>query len=520
MFKKSVVKSSAVILFTMLFMTSNITAMARGTSHASRNTKKTIALPVMDTTITPVIDTTTTPAIDTTTTPAIDTTTTPAIDTTTTPVTDIPTTNLPSTINSVNIKDFGAHSIDESGYSTFDSSTAIDSAIQAARSKGITSVDFGAGRYYAKDVSLESNMTYFSTQGAELIASPDIRVWGSVLSADNKENITLNGLTINGNKDFVAGTDMWGSYLVSFYDTDNVTVTNCYLYNSWSLAIVLENNCNYVTIKNNEIYDTDCGIISTKIASNNILIDNNIIHGNKNQMSEPIAIYNKNVNGLAHDITITNNVVYGKSYASGILVVNATKVLIKGNTAYNLSGGITVGLDKNMLESDMTISNNITVTENTIYNCYTGIIAEASDSSIYNNNVHDITTVGIALTAVHKNTFSTNSKIYNNNITNVNSILGEQEPAIRLENTSNCTVSSNTVSDTRTVVSHYFVIQVKGQNANNNIVENNIELGKTLKSGYSIYIQNAKNTIVRSNKGTILDQGTANVLVANTIIRL
>jgi polygalacturonase len=76
-----------------------------------------------------------------------------------------------------------AHSITEAGYENFDSSHAINKTIQYAVSNNISNVDFGSGsgKYYAKNIHLASNITYSSTQDAELIASPNITSWQSAL---------------------------------------------------------------------------------------------------------------------------------------------------------------------------------------------------------------------------------------------------------------------------------------------------------------------------------------------------
>lgn len=415
--------------------------------------------------------------------------------------------------NTIKIKDFGAHSIDDVGYSKFDSSAAINKAIHFSKNNGTPDIDFGNGRYYAKDIDLASDITYFSTQKAELIASPDIQVWHSVLTANFQNNIIIKGLTINGNKDIVLGNDQQGSELIALYTSNNITISNCYLYNNWYIAILLQDNSNYVTVKNNKIYDTDCGIASSQGASSNILIDGNTIYGNKNQKSEPIAIYNTN-NKLAHDITITNNVVHDKLDASGILVMNATKVLIKGNTAYNVYQGINVGIDYSMTGTQVSVSSDITITENNIYNCTGGVISEVNNSLITKNIISNLKGVGIWLTKRNVQAPISNNIIFDNKITNINSC-GGQEPAIRLENTSNCVVDKNNVSDTRAKILHYFAIQITGEKSSNNIIKNNIHLGSIVKNSYHIFLQSGKNSTIKNNIAKILDQGMDSLLLNN-----
>ena len=414
---------------------------------------------------------------------------------------------------SIKIKDFGAHSIDEKGYSQFDSSASINKAIQYAKQNGKDSIDFGSGRYYAKELALESNIIYFSTEGAEIIASPNIKVWQSIFKAEYKTNVTIKGLKFNGNWDIVPGDSESGSILVSLTGSKNISIESCYFYHNNFSAISIQSNCNYITIKNNEINDTDCGIISVHEASNYITIDNNIIYGSKIKNSEPIAIFNSNKTGLAHDIVISNNIVHDKINAHGILVTNAEKVLIKNNTIYNCDQGIGIGTSS---AGEVTTSKNITITGNDIYNCISGgITAEVDNSSIYANVIHDIVGSGITLTSVHVNVFSTNTKIYNNTVTNTNSKIGSYEPAIRLQMSLNCIIEDNVVRDTRRNPNNFCAIQIQGQDCNYNSVQNNNQLGDLLNGGYSIYIQDAKNTTVKNNRANVLDQGTGTISINN-----
>lgn len=419
-----------------------------------------------------------------------------------------------TTSQAVSITAFGAHSITEKGYEHFDSSNAINKAIQYAAQNNIPNVDFGSGKYYAKNISLESNITYSSVEGAELIASSDIKLWHSVLGASNKNNITIKGLTINGNKDIVYGNSSEGSYLVFFSYCNNITVDNCYLYNNKYLAISLQNNCNYITIKHNIIYDTDCGISTQHSPCNNLLIDGNTISGSsENQTSEPISIYNNNDSGFAHDIVITNNTVHDKSNASGILVVNATNILVKGNTVYNCCNGINVGIDGYMTGSRLSIPYNITISENNVYNCEYGIRGELNNSLISKNTLTNLDHIGIGLFTQNSSSNIANNTIINNTITNINSI-DQREPAIVLTNTSNCIIDKNSIFDTRAKTLNFMSIQVSGTDSDSNIIQNNTNLGPA-KSGYQIYVQSSKNTTVQNNVATILDEGIQTKLLNN-----
>lgn len=416
----------------------------------------------------------------------------------------IPTSAATSTSSVVNIKDFGAHSIDENGYSNFDSSNAINNAIEYAANNNISTIDFGKGKYYAKNVYLESNITYLSTQGAELIASPDIEIGDSIFQAWNKQNITIQGLTFNGNWDVVPGNDQYGSKLIAFFYCQNVSVQKSYLYHNKYVGILLAGT-NYATIKNNTIYDTDCGVVSMGDASNNLLIDSNNIYGGKNQQSEPISIYNSTDKGLAHDITITNNTLHDKRQAAGIYVGNATKVTVKNNSVYNCAQGI----NTNNVD-------HITITGNNIHDTiYGGMLLQASYSTISGNTINGIGGTGIWLSSTAEGPKNNNNTISQNKITNVNSGQGAQEAGIRLQYSNNSVVNNNSITDTRTKPMTYSNIQVTGDNNYNNTIQNNINLGNTVNKNFSILIYEANKTSVKNNIAYITDGGIGTILVNN-----
>ena len=418
----------------------------------------------------------------------------------------------------ISIKSFGAHSIDETGYSTFDSSVAINNAIQFAIKCGSKWVDFGSGRFYAKNIKLLGNMTYFSTQGAELIAAPDITTCSSVLSANKQANIKIEGLTINGNKSVVYGCPQSGIFMISFNQCNNITVQNCYLHNSKYLGILMQNGCYYVNVNNNTIYDTDCGIIATHGAGYNITIDKNTVYGSKeNQTSEPIAIYNSN-STLAHDITITNNTVHDKLNASGIFVMNTTKATINNNVVYNCSNGIMVGVDGTIKDSAITVSSWLTISENNVRGCVIGIGGELNNSTISSNTIQEINNVGIWLLSKNSTVPINNDKIYKNTLTNVNKI-GAQEPAIRLQKASNCTIDSNNIYDLRNPILDYWGIHVCGSSSNGNVIKNETKSALGPVKGYNIWVQGANNTQIimpTTDKPTYLDQGTGTTITTAT----
>lgn len=430
------------------------------------------------------------------------TTSSPITKTTSEAVSITTTSSTVTTGQAVKITDYGAHSITQNGYENFDSSTAINTAIQYAKANNISSVDFGNGKYYAKGILLESNITYFSSGGAELIADPSIKYWQPVLSADNKNNIIVNNLTVNGNMGIVAGTDAGGSPLIWLTTCTNITVKNCMLYNNGYCAILLKDNCDTIYIKNNNITNTDVGICTVSNPSNNLYLDNNTIMGGPDRYSEGISIYSNNSENLAYNINITNNKISQKTRSSGIQVLNSKKVKIQGNTTYDCLIGIDVGFDAGINGNLVTVSDNVTIDGNTVNNCIQGIVAEMNNSAITNNLLYNIKDLGIQLKSQNTSTPIVNDKVLDNTITNINSNRSSNdtfyEPAIRLEKASNCLVDSNTISDTRSPILHYWGIIIAGSLSTDNTVSNNA-IGHVVSEGYQIWINGAQNTTLQNN---------------------
>ncbi|MDP4146499.1 MAG: right-handed parallel beta-helix repeat-containing protein [Bacillota bacterium] len=419
----------------------------------------------------------------------------------------------------VNIKDFGAHSIDEAGYSDFDSSSAINNAIQYAKNNGYTTVDFGSGRYYADKIFVESNITYKATGGATLIAAPTSQINTGVIQASNKSNMVFDGVNIDGNMDVVPGDIQSGHALIKMITCSNLTFVNCYLHDNWYVGISLENGCDHIVARNNSIYDTDSGIISVGTPTNYVTIDSNEIWGGKNQHSEPISIYNDGVQGLSHDITITNNSLHDKTLGLGIHLRNTSNVLVSGNTIYNTAVGIgagTGGIDpssNHVIGQVDIMDENITISNNDINNCGIGMQLELSDSTVSNNNVSNINGTGIWLESPQGRYINQNTLVTQNTITNVNGNNNGDVP-LRVQYSKNCTLDNNTTIDDRIPAKPSRNIQIIGSVCDGNIIQNNTHLGCTYNNGQDIDINAATNTTIKDNVADIYSN-TPSILVIN-----
>lgn len=405
----------------------------------------------------------------------------------------------------INIKDFGAHSIDESGYENFDSSTAINNAIQYAKNNGYSALNFGSGRFYANGISLESDMCYYSTGYCELITEPNAQINDHLINISGKQHIALSNIRLNGNKDVVAGSDQAGVVLISVFDSSDIIISKNVLHDNKYLAILLVNS-KHVTVDGNTIYETDCGIATMGAASNFLNITNNEIYGGVNQQSEPISIYSDDTI-QAHDILIKDNILHDKNQANGILVGAWSRAIsIIGNIIFNCAIG--VGFDSGQGSGKVGKPiENIHVSDNLIYGCHQGIGGNTTKTAILNNTIYDISGSGIWF-GYH---YFDNEylSIKGNNIRDVNSD-NNGDDCIRLGGTMNSTISQNDCRDTRTTPLNHQCIAMIQNSANNYIINN----GKAEAAGsFTIYLDSSTHdNYMWNNAMKPYDEGTNNIV--------
>lgn len=425
--------------------------------------------------------------------------------------------------NAVCITDFGARSIDEPGYEKYDSSKSIKDAIKYASENNIPTVDFGGkpGTYYAINVYLAGDITYINTNRAVLKTVDRSVVWSSVLRAKDVQNITMDGIMIYGNMvsadnpNGVEGDHTKGVGLIWFTNCKNINIYNCYLYDSWYVAIIVQKT-DYAVFRDNIIRNTDCGIMTCGAASNYIEIYDNEIFGGTNQYSEPVAIYNNMSEGYSHDIVIRNNVLYNKSVASGILIENARDVIVDSNLIYDCDTGICV--DNHSDESSLCY-NILLINNKTRNNISQGIRVAGKDILVKDNVITDELCYGIKVIELNKKTPSERITVINNTLTNFNGNRttenDEKAAGVIITGGVNCTIESNKFYDTREQLKNYWSIQITGDMSSDNIVENNNVMGKHIEKAPEVYIQRGKNNII-NGAYDVLDQATGTIVLNNS----
>jgi parallel beta-helix repeat protein len=346
--------------------------------------------------------------------------------------------------SAIKISDYGAHSIDEVGYSTFDSSSAINAAIQAAVSSPTRkAVDFGSGRYYAVNITLASGINYFSTRGAELITLPSASFGNTCLvKGTNLSNVKIFGLTLNGNKGVVPGNVNDGTTLLLLSGCTQVHVQNCYLYNNEYGAIRIVDGCNNIHVLDNEIYNTDCAIMTQGIACNQLELANNVIHVGS---SDGIVMYC--TNGTSQNVVIEGNMVYGKTGGNGIILQAVKNLTVSNNVLNGNASGINIKTPNGTTTNGV---DNATIIGNTISNSVTGpgIVAKyLTNSLIESNNISNVYQNGITMQN------SDNNTIQNNNIVNCNLQKLTFYPLV-LSSSNNNIVKQNVIRDNNSPINH------------------------------------------------------------------
>lgn len=253
------------------------------------------------------------------------------------------------------VRDFGAV-----GDGVTDDTVAINKALNAT-SGGI--LYFPSGTYViSKGVRVRSNTHVVGDGKTSIIIAKEGTTRGStMLKLENNSNVVFDNICVSGNSsvNYENMDAQDGIHLLDIWNSDTVTVKNCYFIDNIYTGIRDINSSN-ITVENCTFKNTDCGFITLGGGIiQNIKIRNNILDGH--QASEPISLFadaphsnviiennkisNKTfgcgiyVDGKQHNnnIQIINNSI--NSCAGGIRVINTSNALIQGNTVTNTTSG-------------------------------------------------------------------------------------------------------------------------------------------------------------------------------------
>jgi len=266
--------------------------------------------------------------------------------------------------------------------------------------------------------------------------------FGFVISTSN--NITFFNNTVKNTTVGVhsGGVSNYNKIIKNIFDSNNVagvsfnttnrnnTAENNTIFGS-SIGIYLTQRAAVADsknniIKNNTIYDTTTGIHLENTVSQLYLENNLITLNNIQNTSSGIKITGTNT----YNKIFTNSI--NLSADSGIKSIGARDIVIENNTISN-SANTYYGIN---LET--TLNENVSILNNTIYNCSSGILVSlGTNSTIEANEIHGSNQWGIwgstfSSSNITDNTIYNSSGgirlygdfnyIYNNNITNITNI--------------------------------------------------------------------------------------------------
>lgn len=319
---------------------------------------------------------------------------------------------------------------------------AIQAAIDYASNSQYNVVFIPKGVYSVRNLKLKKNVSLLG-EGEEsiLLASPTCKTWDGILHCNNVSDFSIKNIVFDGNKPIVEGNDHKGVVNIWIKEATNFQIENCTFQNNWYAGVSIKNSSK-ILVSNNRFINLDCGVITTDKPSNDITITDNYFDGA--EMSDPISIYAL-AEGYHNNVTITNNIIKNHTLGNGILL-RAVK--------------------------------NVTVSNNTIDNCGTGIYCTYSQ---YNDIVYGV------YNALIENNIITNSRyegmtiqsLNDSTITN-NKIENSKGYGIYTDNVNNCVIS------------------------NNEIINNNAN--EMLFNGFAMTINGLKNSKVSNNMIVILDE--------------
>ncbi len=406
--------------------------------------------------------------------------------------------NLMSIDNAYNLKQFGAK-----GDSISDDSNYIKNAFKQINNNTLF---VPKGTYmFGNSVSIY-NKTNIQIIGegeeSQFKAMKDLPRGKVLLYFSEIKDIVINHISLDGNIEENPLGDVYnaqgGIELISFWGARNVIVDDCTFEDNAYAAIGLMfgttidgvYNSRY---SNNKFLSTDCTVIS--MGRKNIdylLYENNYVDGHDN--SEPVSIFGAS-GGVSSHIKVNNNVIKNKTYGSSVFI-----------------GGYS--------DEDHTEIHDVIVTNNRFEKSASGAIIRHATNVLVANNYID--SVGKGIEASN----SSNVEIRDNTIINT------KRQGIHIDTTTDVSIHGNTIKDCGWANENFFYVDIRNENTNLDIYENNIirtnpdlylyaiivyGSGANIHDNYFedvgivLYVDSHDN-IVKNNNTRVSNRGTNNIV--------
>ncbi len=292
----------------------------------------------------------------------------------------------------------------------------------------------------------------------------------------NADNVILDRIAVTGG--------FYGIYASSTSDSDNVTISNSKIFNSYARGIYLDVTNDSALIQGNELYGTRSVNLTSQFQGNIYINGGSTnIRGNDSYYvgggDNGIGIYA--IGSSANPNTIADNTITYSKYG-----IQATYATITGNTlTNNFDRGLSINVSK--------VSNNLVIGSSI---AFTGIQDDGT-SEVRDNIIRDYS-IGISVN---------NSVIKNNLIEN------SRDTGIKVS--SNTTMTGNTIRNSVTGIA----ITGSGDTISNNILDRNSLRGVYSTNGSTGQTQFVNNTIYQPTGSAIELQTFRNYLtLSNNII--
>ena len=312
------------------------------------------------------------------------------------------------------------------------------------------------GTYIINDELTISSKKIISGEKNSLIIAKEGMAINKALIKILSNNIELNNISLSGNitENPIGNTynKNHGISLLDIIDSSFININHCTFKDNAYCGIRIrtienESNIENYKISENTFNNLDCCIISISPVDiefnlKDFIIAENTFNGHSE--SEPIAFYHY---GTTNNAIISNNIIYNKSSANGILFRynTANKINISNNIIYDVATGITL-YDVH----DFNINNNII--KGKTNNIYQAIILNECTLGEINNN----TCEKIIYSAFRIETCS-RLNLYNNSFYQTNITSSSDREALYIKDCNYINASNNYVEEhSNTYV--YFVV--------------------------------------------------------------
>lgn len=362
----------------------------------------------------------------------------------------------------INARWFGANEANA------DNSAAIQAAINKANGGILT---LHGGTFFCRNLNMNQhvNTVFQGTATLKLIDSTKNGV--NLLNISYSTNVTIRGLTLDGNIDGLNGHPMDGSILLKILYSDHTKVLENVLQNSDYLAVDVIRSPNTM-VYGNRISNTDVGVIVWDDSDNSIISNNAISDGTSDGIfvwgaaPEPAKIPT-----YSRTITVTGNTISNKSIGWGISVRYGEGIAITGNTVTGCKWGI--GGDPNGYSESDSSAKSLNISGNIISNCQHGLYTFCWDSVISDNTLVNISDSPIYVSAKY---FDNGSKIIPSKRTTVSGNRAYNSGSattdfITINRCEDCLVENNILANDATAVAN--LVKVLSVTSTRNVIRNN-----------------------------------------------